>query len=301
MSRSCQSATFSSPVDGCAADDARQPADPLRDDRVPLVRHRRRALLAAAERLLDLAHLGPREVADLEREPLQRRRQQRERVQHLGVAVALEDLRRARRRLEPEPLAGDPLDLGIGGGVGADRAGQLADADPLERARDPDAVALERERPAGELEAERRRLGVDAVRPADRDRLAGAPRPARSQRRARARARRGSARPPRGAAATSAVSSDVGRGQPVVEPAALVAELLGDGVDERGDVVLGSRFDLGDALGRRDRRARADRVDRGARDGCRCSAQPSSAASSTSSQRANLASSDQIAAMAGRE
>ena len=62
------------PDDRVCADDARQPADPLGDDRVPLVRHRRRALLAASERLLDLAHLRPGEVADLEREPLERRR-----------------------------------------------------------------------------------------------------------------------------------------------------------------------------------------------------------------------------------
>ncbi len=44
-----------------------------------------------------------------------------------------------RRRLEAEPLAGDPLDLGIGGRVGADGAGELADAHPLERARDAGA------------------------------------------------------------------------------------------------------------------------------------------------------------------
>ena len=74
MSRSCQSATFSSPTSACAAHDAREAADPLGDDRVALVRHRRRALLALAERLLDLAHLGAREVADLERELLERRR-----------------------------------------------------------------------------------------------------------------------------------------------------------------------------------------------------------------------------------
>ena len=71
MSRSCQSATFSSPAIAPRADDARQPADPLGDDRVPLVRHRRRSLLAAPEGLLDLAHLRPGEVADLEREPLE--------------------------------------------------------------------------------------------------------------------------------------------------------------------------------------------------------------------------------------
>ena len=52
MSRSCQSATFSSPTVACCPDDPGQPADPLGDDRVALVRHRRRALLAGAERLL---------------------------------------------------------------------------------------------------------------------------------------------------------------------------------------------------------------------------------------------------------
>ena len=136
MSRSCQSATFSSPTSACAADDAREPADPLGDDRVALVRHRRRALLALAERLLHLGDLGAREVADLERERVERRGDDRERGEQLGVAVALEDLRRGRRGLEPEPLAGDPLQLGIGGRVRADGAGELADAHPVERARD---------------------------------------------------------------------------------------------------------------------------------------------------------------------
>ena len=57
--------------DRAGADDTRQPADPLGDDRVPLVRHRRRSLLTASEGLLDLAHLRPGEVPDLEREPLE--------------------------------------------------------------------------------------------------------------------------------------------------------------------------------------------------------------------------------------
>ena len=78
--------------------DARQPADPLGDDGVALVRHRRRPLLAAAERLLDLAHLRPCEMPDLERELLQRRRRHGERGEQLGMAVALEDLGRRRRR-----------------------------------------------------------------------------------------------------------------------------------------------------------------------------------------------------------
>ena len=46
---------------------------------------------------------------------------------------------------------------------------------------------------------------------------------------------------------------DVGGGEAVVEPAALVAELLGDGVDEGGGVVVERRLELGDPLRRRRR------------------------------------------------
>ena len=153
------------------AHDPREPADPLGDDRVPLVRHRRRALLALAERLLHLSHLGAREVADLGREPVERRRDERERRQELRMPVARDDLRRDRLRLEAEPLAGDPLELRVGDRVGADRAGELPEAHRLERAAQALAAALELERPAGELQPEGRRLGVDAVRAADADRL----------------------------------------------------------------------------------------------------------------------------------
>ena len=57
-----------------AAQQPRQADDLLAADRVALVRHRRRALLALAERLLDLADLGLLQAADLERELLERRR-----------------------------------------------------------------------------------------------------------------------------------------------------------------------------------------------------------------------------------
>jgi len=56
------------PDDGGAAQHAGEPADALGDDGVPLVRHRGRALLPPAERLLHLGDLGASEVADLERE-----------------------------------------------------------------------------------------------------------------------------------------------------------------------------------------------------------------------------------------
>ena len=80
MSRSCQSATFSRPGLRVAAQHAGQARDPLGDDRVALVRHRARALLALAERLLDLAHLGALEVPDLGRQPLERGAGERDRA-----------------------------------------------------------------------------------------------------------------------------------------------------------------------------------------------------------------------------
>ena len=94
---------------------------------------------------------------------------------------------------------------------------------------------------------------------------------------------------------------DVGGGQAVVEPAALLAELLGDGVDERRGVVVERRLELGDPL-----RARAARPSPGGRGRPPAGTTPSSAqaavaASSTSSQARSLPSSDQILAMAGRE
>ena len=73
MSRSCQSATFSSAGHGVAAQQPRQADDLLAADRVALVRHRRRALLPLAERLLDFADLRLLQAADLERELLERR------------------------------------------------------------------------------------------------------------------------------------------------------------------------------------------------------------------------------------
>ena len=82
MSRSCQSATFSRPGLGVAAQEPRDAGDPLADDRVALVRHRRGALLGAgAERLLHLAHLGALEVADLGGEALEAGAGQRDRAQ----------------------------------------------------------------------------------------------------------------------------------------------------------------------------------------------------------------------------
>ena len=80
MSRSCHSAMFSSARQRVAAHQPREAGHVLDQDRVALVRHRRRALLAAAERLLRLADLGALQVADLERDALAGPGQDRERA-----------------------------------------------------------------------------------------------------------------------------------------------------------------------------------------------------------------------------
>ena len=87
------------------------------------------------ERLLDLADLGLLQAADLERELLERRGGDGERRQQLGVAIALDHLRRDRRRLEAEPAADVGLDRGRQVRERADRARQLADAIAVARAR----------------------------------------------------------------------------------------------------------------------------------------------------------------------
>ena len=170
-----------------------------------------------------------------------------------------------RSRLEAEPLAGDPLDLGIGCRVRADGAGELADAHPFERSGDAGAVTLEGEGPAGELEAEGRRLRVDAVGAADRQGLAML---------LGTRDNGGEATVDPGEDQRSGVADlerersieDVRRRQAVVKPAPLLPEPLGDRVDEGGDVVVRPRLDLGDALRRRNDRSLANRFDRLARD-----------------------------------
>ena len=182
------------------------------------------------------------------------------------MPVALNDLRRGRRRLEPESLAGDPLDLGVDRRVAADGAGELADAHAFESARDARPCAVELERPARELQPERRRLRVHTVRATDAERelvLLGA----------------------RGDGCERAVEpglqqrarlldlqrerrvDHVRRREAVVEPAPVLAEPLRHGVDERRGVVVELRLELRDALGRRNRCAGADLAGRVLRNG----------------------------------
>ena len=165
-------------------------------------------------------------------------------------------------RAQLQPLEHARLVAGLVGGVGADRAGDRADRGLLEGALQALGVAVGLERVAGELEAERGRLRVHAVRAADAQRVGELARPLGEDERQLARAghdRR--ARPPdlqreRGV-------EHVGGRQPVVDPAPAGAGGGGQHVDERGHVVVGDRLALLDRLDGEGRAA--DRLEVGGR------------------------------------
>jgi hypothetical protein len=125
-----------------------------------------------AERLLDFSHLRAGKVPDLGGEALERGGRKGERREQLRMAISRDHLSRDGLGLESQTFAGDALDLGIDLCVGPDRSGQLPDAIRLERPRDACARAIELERPAGKLPAERCRLRMNAVRAADADGVA---------------------------------------------------------------------------------------------------------------------------------
>ena len=111
MSRSCHSGWSSNAGLGVAAQQPGEPGDPLGQDRVPLVGHRRAALLARLERLHDLGDLGVLQVADLGREPLERAAEDRDRREERGVPVALDDL--GADRVHAQPEVGEDLGLDV--------------------------------------------------------------------------------------------------------------------------------------------------------------------------------------------
>src|SRR4051794_9481493 len=231
-----------------AAQHAREAADALAHDRVALVRHRARALLLPrAERLLGLADLGALEMADLGREALEAGARQGDRLQQRRVTVARDDLRRDRLGGEAEAGEHARLELGVGRRVRADGAAERADRRLRERLAQPLRVALGLEREARELDAERRRLGLHAVRAPDAHRLdvlAGALGERTDELLGAGDddlARRADLQRERGV-------EDVGRRQAEVDPAPGRPGARGQHVDERGDVVVGHPLALLDRL-----------------------------------------------------
>ena len=77
---------------GVAPHQAGETREVLRQDRVPLMRHGGGTLLPFAEIFLGLEHLGPLQMPDLRRQPLDRARNHGERGEVGGVTVARHDL-----------------------------------------------------------------------------------------------------------------------------------------------------------------------------------------------------------------
>ena len=133
--------------------------------------------------------------------------------------------------------------------VRPDRARDLAGPDLVDRLGQPAPAAIDLERPAGELEPERRRLGVDASGSGPSSRSRPRLGPGRSTPRGADRSPRAAARPAARSWRARRRVDDVAARQPEVEVAALGPDGLGDLADERDDVVVGRPLDLGDPLG----------------------------------------------------
>ena len=254
MSRSCQSATFSSAGTTWLRTSRARPHRFSLIHGIALVRHRRAALLAARERLGGLADLGALQMADLGREALDAAGDDRERGEERGVAVARDHLGRDRLRREAEPRGDLGLDRRVDVGEGADRARDRAGRDLGARRLQAPPVARELGVEARELEAEGDRLGVHAVRAADAGRvlvLERAPAQRREQLVEAGQQQVGGL----GELAGEGGVEQVGRGHAEMQIARLGADHLLDVGQERDHVVARDRLDLLDPRGIDDRRA----------------------------------------------
>ena len=163
MSRSCHSATSSRPAERLPRRIRASPRQALGGDRVALVRHRRRALLAGAEPLLGLAHLGALQVAQLGRDQLDRRAADGAARTGTGRGG-----RGAITCVRPAPARGRArahvrLDRGVDVRVRADRTRQLADARRLAGGASRTRSRSTSKAHTASFSAERGRLGVHAV------------------------------------------------------------------------------------------------------------------------------------------
>ena len=150
-----------------AAKYARQAADLLARDRILFVRHGRGAFLLFAEVLLRLANLGALQVADFDGNLVQRAADNGERCDIGCMAIALDNLRGHRRRLQPQPRANALFVLRLQMAEGAHSARQLADAHVLSGGGEACGIALHLGIPVEQLQTKCRRLRMNPMCPAD--------------------------------------------------------------------------------------------------------------------------------------
>ena len=156
---------------GKAANEPGKAGQVFGQDWVALVRHGGRALLSHREELLGLGDLSALQMTDLGRKPLHGRSDHPERREEHGVPVTRDDLRGDRLRLEAKLACDVSLHARIEMREGANRAGNRAGADILLRTQKPLFSARELGIGEGKLQSECRRLGMDGVAAAHRDRV----------------------------------------------------------------------------------------------------------------------------------
>jgi hypothetical protein len=132
-------------------------------------------------------------------------------------------------------------------GVGADRAGELADGDRVARGGEPAAVAVDREGVTGELEPEGGRLGGDPVGAAEAERVAVLQRPV-AQRRDQAVEPRGEQPGRLDQLERQRGVEQVRRGHAVVDVPRRRTDALAVGAEESDHVVVELPVQLVDAL-----------------------------------------------------
>jgi hypothetical protein len=192
-------------------------------------------------------------VPHLGGETLESRARQRDRLEQLRVAVPGHHLGGDGLPLEAQPLQHALLVGRLVRGVCAhgtrDRPHRGLGERPLEALR----VAMSLEGEARELQAEGRRLGVDAVRAPDAERVAVLAGPLEQRGHQLARARED---PLAGRLELEGEPGvhDVGAGEPEMDPTSRRPGRLGEGVDEGRRLVVGHRLARPDGL-ERERRA----------------------------------------------
>ena len=163
------------------------------------------------------------------------------------MAIALNHLRGDGRGGKAEPAADVGFDRGVEVGERADGAGDLADGDGGTRLSHAAEVATELVVPQRQLEAERHRLGVHAVRAADHRGAAMLVRPRLHRVAQRAEQRQDEVGRLDHLQCLRRVD-DVGRGEPEVQPARRWADVFGHRRGEGDHVVLRRLLDLFDAV-----------------------------------------------------
>ncbi len=107
--------------DRVAANHARQAAQTLTRNWVAFVRHGRATFLPFAKKFFHFENFRPLKVTELSRPAIDAGGEHGQRRHEFRMAIALNDLSRKRRRLQPEVLANGALDSWIDMRVRADR------------------------------------------------------------------------------------------------------------------------------------------------------------------------------------